>query len=172
MKNNCQEWVDDFLALEEKGWKGETGTALNSSPGGAAWFRRTVTGAFENNGLKFFRLTCGEKTIAMQVILGCGQEYALKICHDPAFDQYSPGVMINLEITRQALSDPSFLMIDSCASRDHPMINSIWRARREITGVNVSGASPFSKSVLRLCALLERLRAAMKSVTAKRQASS
>ena len=171
-KEKLPEWIGDFLALEEKGWKGETGTALNSSPGSAAWFQRTITGAFENNDLKFYRLICAGRTIAMQVILGRGQEYALKICHDPAFDQFSPGVMINLEITRKALSDPSFSMIDSCASRDHPMINSIWRARREITGVNVSGVSPFSKSVLRLCALLERLRAALKSVATKRQASS
>jgi hypothetical protein len=40
------------------------------------------------------------------------------------------------------------------------MINRLWKGRRAITGVNISGRAPAKRTIVRLCQGLEDLRAA------------
>lgn len=155
-------WTEAFLALEDKGWKGAGGTSLKSSPADAAWFRDSLAGAFAAGKLEFLRLDCGGRPIAMlaNFVVG-GAGYSLKIAHDPEFARYSPGVMIEIEATRRLLADPAFTFMDSCAAPDHPMINSLWKGRRRIASVNVSGTGAADKAALRLCHALETTRGAL-----------
>lgn len=153
-------WTETFLSLEDKGWKGEAGSSLQASAKDAAWFRESIERAFEAGRLDFLRLDCGEKPIAMLVGFGGVESYSVKICHDPAYARFSPGVMIEIEATRARLQDENFRFADSCAAKDHPMINSLWRDRRRIAGLNISGAAARSKALLRFCELLESMREA------------
>ncbi len=156
-----EDWTAAFLDLEDKGWKSKAGTSLKSSAKDAAWFRESLKGAFDAGRLDFLRLDCGGHPVAMLTGFGSAESYSLKICHDPAFARFSPGVMIEIEATRAHLGCDAFRFADSCAAEDHSMINSLWRRRRRITGLNISGDAALSKALLRLCRLLEAMRSAL-----------
>lgn len=160
---DLESWTEAFLSLEDKSWKGECGTSLKASPADAAWFRKSLAGAFDAGLLQFFRLDCADRPIAMLVGFGGARAYQLKIAYDPDFARYSPGVMIEIEATRRLLADPAFAFMDSCAAPGHPMIEGLWKDRRRIAGVNISGAGAASKTALRLCQTLERARGALGS---------
>lgn len=152
-------WAEEFLLLEDKGWKGKNGTSLKSSDRDADWFRQTVTRAHGAGALHFMRIDIDFRPIAMlATLLQDGAGYSLKICHDPAFDRFSPGVMIEIEAMRSLLSRADFRFADSCAAPDHSMINGLWRARRVITGLNVSGRGLGAKGGLMLAKALEGAR--------------
>jgi CelD/BcsL family acetyltransferase involved in cellulose biosynthesis len=153
-------WAKLFLELENQGWKGARGRSLLSSPEDAAWFCASIHGGLRAGKLDFLRMDCGGRPIAMLVSFGDSARYSVKIAHDPDFERYSPGLMIEIEATKRALAEPDFRFLDSCAVPDHPMINHLWRGRRTLVNLNFSGAGVAAKSVLRACRLLENARAA------------
>jgi CelD/BcsL family acetyltransferase involved in cellulose biosynthesis len=157
--SECGRWTEEFLALEGRGWKGQRGTSLNSHRADADWFRAAVNGALEAGKLRFMRLDLDGRPIAMLVGWGAGSGCSLKTCYDPEFARYSPGVLLEIENTKALLRDPGFVMMDSCAASDHPMINGLWKGRRAIAGVNISGRAPAKRAIVRLCQMLEHLRA-------------
>ncbi len=158
--DDIHQWTEEFLELEHKSWKGRAKTSLKSSERDAAWFRETLAGMARRGRLHFLRLDLDEKPIAMLATLMMnGAAYSLKICHDPDFGRYSPGVMIEVEAMRSLMAQPGFRFADSCAAPDHSMINGLWRARRVVTGLNVSGRSAAARGSLGLARLLEGARA-------------
>ncbi len=157
---DIEAWTAAFLALEDRGWKGAERTSLISNDEDAQWFRKTLAGAHGDGKLHFLRLDFDERPIAMLVsLISNGAAYSLKICHDPEFDRYSPGVMIEIEAMRSLLGRADFRFADSCATPDHSMINGLWRARRVVTGLNVSGRGMASLALLGLARMLEGARA-------------
>jgi len=133
---------------------------MKSNPVDAQWFRDTLAGAQAAGALHFLRLDLDGRPLAMLVtLMSKGAAYSLKICHDPEFDRYSPGVMIEIEAMRSLLERADFRFADSCATPDHSMINGLWRARRVVTGLNVSGRGLFSRAGLMLAKSLEGARA-------------
>ena len=60
---------------------------------------------------------------------------------------------------RAWLADDGFRFADSCAAPDHSMINGLWRARRVVTGLNVSGRGLGARASLSLARGLEGARA-------------
>lgn len=158
--DNLEDWTESFLTLEDKSWKGEQGTSLKSNPRDARWFRETLAGAHQKDALHFLRLDLDGRPIAMlTTLLSKGAGYSLKIAHDPEFARFSPGVMIEIEAMRSLLDRADFRFADSCAAPDHSMINGLWRARRTITGLNVSGRHVGARTALGAARLLERARA-------------
>lgn len=158
--DRLEEWAEQFLALEDKSWKGQRGTSLKAAGRDALWFQKTLCGARAAGKLHFIRLDLDARPIAMLVsFLSKGAGYSLKICHDPGLARFSPGVMAEIEASQNLLGDPAFNFMDSCAARDHPMINSLWRDRRRITGLNISAVGALSKATLSLCRTLEAMRA-------------
>ncbi|PQA88348.1 GNAT family N-acetyltransferase [Hyphococcus luteus] len=160
LADDLRQWTEDFLALEDKGWKGKAKTSLKSDGKDAAWFRETLAAMDKRAQLHFLRLDLDEKPVAMlATLISNGAAYSLKICHDPDYARYSPGVMIEIEAMRSLLTRPDFRFADSCAAPDHTMINGLWRARRVVTGLNVSGRSVSARGSLGLARLLEGARA-------------
>jgi len=160
-REELEAWIQAFLALEDRGWKGQRGTSLQSSPKDVAWFRDSLRGAFDAGELDFLRIDCAGRPIAMLVSFGARARYSVKIAFEPDFARYSPGLMIEIEATKRSLADPHFRFADSCAAPDHPMIERLWRGRRTIASANFSAAAGAGKSALRLCGLLESARAAL-----------
>lgn len=163
--DDLHQWTEDFLDLEDKGWKGKAGTSLRSNEKDAAWFRETLK-AMDKKGmdraarLHFLRLDFNGRAIAMlTTLISGGAAYSLKICHDPDYAKFSPGVMIEIEAMRSLLSRPDFRFADSCAAPDHSMINGLWRAKRVVTGLNISGRGASARGALGLARLLEGARA-------------
>lgn len=150
-------WTEEFLTMEASGWKGAEGTALASSSEGRRFFANAVRRAFAAGSLDFHRLAVGGKPIAMIAnFIENGAGYSFKIVYDEEFARYSPGVMIEIEMMRALEKRERLSFVDSCAAPDHPMINSLWRERRAIEALNVSGKSASARTLFRLLTGLER----------------
>lgn len=133
-------WCDDFLALEQSGWKGAEGTALACAPADAAFFRESLTAAMDAGELHFLRMDFDGKPMAMLVNFGAREgSFSFKITFDEAMARFSPGILIELDNLRHMLDRPDAPpWMDSCAAPDHPMIDSLWAERRTIVQYRVA----------------------------------
>ncbi|MBT2188833.1 GNAT family N-acetyltransferase [Sphingobium nicotianae] len=126
-------WVDAFLRLEAKGWKGEQGTALGSRPEDTAFLRAACAAALDAGLLDMLRIDCAGQPIAMLINFANAQGgFSFKIAIDPEFARYSPGVLIEQDNLARVLDDRITPWMDSCAAAGHPMIDSLWGERRMI----------------------------------------
>jgi hypothetical protein len=122
--------LQDFLALEAKGWKGGAGTALIQAPE----LRRFAETAVDALGVQgqagVARLVLGSRPIACVVTLeSAGGAWCWKIAYDESLARFSPGVQVMMELTDALLADQTVAFADSCATPDHPMIDHLWRER-------------------------------------------
>ncbi|ENY80507.1 GNAT family N-acetyltransferase [Sphingopyxis sp. MC1] len=136
-------WIDAFLDLEARGWKGRAGSALASQSETEAWFRAILAAAAEAGRLDMRALDLGERPIALLInFVAPPGAFSFKTAFDEEYARFSPGVLLqqaNLDI----LADARVAWVDSCAAPDHPMIDSVWRERRRLVWINapLSGAS-------------------------------
>lgn len=150
------DWTLEFLALESAGWKGREGTALASDPASSRFFADALVTAHDAGALRFHRLSHGAKPIAMIVnFIENGAGYSFKIAYDETYARFSPGVMLEVEMLKPLECEPGLAFIDSCAQRDHPMINSLWRERRAIAALNISRRDAPSRMLFRILTELE-----------------
>ncbi len=131
-------WADAFLALELGGWKGREGSALACDPANAVLFRQVIAGAAEAGKLERLTLTVDGQPIAMLAnFLTPPGAYSFKTAYDERFARFSPGVLLQRE-NLALLARPDIAWTDSCAAADHPMIERIWREKREMVHVSVA----------------------------------
>jgi CelD/BcsL family acetyltransferase involved in cellulose biosynthesis len=150
-----EQWCEDFLALEAKGWKGSDGSALANAPESAAFFREIFAGAFAAGRLEVLRLALDGRPIAMLVNFHAPPGgFSYKIAFDEDFARFSPGVLIELENLR-LLSRPGFEWMDSCAAENHPMIDTLWTGRRSIVRLTVPLAGARRAATYHVCRALE-----------------
>ena len=129
-------WCEDFLRLEQAGWKGEAGSALACSEGTSRFFREVMREAFARGSLHFIRLDLDGAPIAMQSSLVAPPgAFGFKACFDENFARFSPGLLLQIEgltlIDREDIH-----WEDSCAAADHP-VASLWSERRSILRVTI-----------------------------------
>ncbi len=141
-------WIDALFALELTGWKGRDGVAAAADPATERAFRTILTESQARGRLDFQRLAIADEPLAMLACIEGPGDTAiqLKIAHDEAHAQYSPGVLLEMEYLAYALDRRGLALVDSCARAGHPMIDRIWPERREI----VSLAVPFDRWSSRL----------------------
>jgi CelD/BcsL family acetyltransferase involved in cellulose biosynthesis len=120
--------LDDFLALEAGGWKGRAGTAARDDAKLSDFMRGAVASLADKAGIH--RLMLGDRAIAAAITLR-SREYGWfwKIAYDEAWAQFSPGVLLALELTEKLLRDDGLAHVDSCATANHPMIDRLWDER-------------------------------------------
>lgn len=126
------QWIDEFLELERRGWKGFGGSALDSTGQTRAFFREALLGAAQAGQLERHDIRLEGTPLAMLVNFHSGRgSFSFKTAFDEAFARFSPGVLLQIENLR-ILDNPDIDWMDSCAAADHPMIDSIWSGRRHI----------------------------------------
>jgi len=134
--------LDDFLTLEAAGWKGTTRTAVALNPAIAKFFSQTVTALARKHQATIARILQNGRPLAAGIILKSGHgAWFWKVAYDETLSQTSPGVQLTLDLTEAIARDPGIAFIDSCAIPDHPMIDHIWRERRQIADLMI-GLSP------------------------------
>jgi CelD/BcsL family acetyltransferase involved in cellulose biosynthesis len=122
--------LQDFLALEGKGWKGAAGTALIQSPELRRFAEAGVDALARQGQAGVARLVVGSNPIACVVTLqSAGGAWCWKIAYDESLARFSPGVQVMMELTGALLADATVAFTDSCAAPDHPMIDHLWRER-------------------------------------------
>lgn len=138
-EDDASQWAEDFIALEGAGWKGAEGTALGNARETRAFFRDAIANAAQDGLLDMLRIDVDAAPIAMLVNFRLGRgAFSYKIAFDERFARFSPGILIEIDNMRAALSDPGLDWSDSCAAPNHPMIDGIWAERRRIVQYRVA----------------------------------
>ena len=131
-------WIDEFLALERSGWKGDTDSALACADDTRTLFREALQGAATAGKLELLDLRLDGKPLAMLVNFICAPgSFSFKTAFDEEYSRFSPGVLLQIEnlalLTRDGVD-----WCDSCAAEGHPMIDSLWTGRRVIGRYSVA----------------------------------
>jgi CelD/BcsL family acetyltransferase involved in cellulose biosynthesis len=158
-------WCDDFLALEQSGWKGESGSALAADVRTDRFFREAFHAAYDAGRLQAIRLCLDGTPIAMLLnFITPPGGFSFKTAIDETYGRFSPGILLQVENFR-ILERPDLAWVDSCAREFNEMINSLWQERRSIVRVSVPLAGAGRRAVFALArtaengtALLRRLR--------------
>lgn len=125
-------WTEQFLQLEQRGWKGRAGSALASEDDNSAWFREALVGAARLGRVECLSLTLDGQPLAMlATFLTAPGAYSFKTAFNEDYARFSPGVLLQAE-NLALLDHPEIDWTDSCATPDHLMIDHIWRERRRI----------------------------------------
>jgi CelD/BcsL family acetyltransferase involved in cellulose biosynthesis len=132
-------WVEDFLRLEQRGWKGREGTALACSRADREFFTAAATEAFRRGRLVLHGLRANGRPIALLCNFLAGRgAFAFKVAFDEAYADYSPGVLVELEDIRRFHDRGELDWLDSCSAGGGPaLVDVLWRDRRVIQTVVV-----------------------------------
>lgn len=151
-------WLDSFLELESRGWKGDLGTAFASSENERAYFVESLTNAHQNEQLHMLSMELAGEPIAMNsAFLSADGGYYFKIAYDELLAKYSPGVILEAEFLRVLHERPDLRWFDSCAAANHPMIERLWDRRRLIQSVWVSTGSAVGDAWVGMLATINSL---------------
>ena len=136
-KDGLDQWISQFLKLEQDSWKGAEGSSLASDQRKKAMFESALNGAAEAGKLERLAFHLGDEPVAMlaQFITGRGA-FSFKTSFAEDLASLSPGMLLQVE-NLSLLDDETIAWCDSCAAPDHPMIDRIWFDRREITRLSV-----------------------------------
>jgi CelD/BcsL family acetyltransferase involved in cellulose biosynthesis len=155
--------VDDFLALETAGWKGDEGTALAAGPG-AEFFRAICRKFAEAGRLQLLALQAGDRAIAAQCALVAGEGlFCFKIAYDEALGQFSPGTQLMVETASEFHRRSELQWVDSCSKPGSEGIERVWPDRRRLATVLVPGAGAKGGAVSFEARVAARIRAALRS---------
>ena len=134
---DLETWIDEFLALERVGWKGQENSALACDPRTEALFRESLTGAAEAGRLQRLAYHLdGKPVVMLATFVASPHAFSFKTAYDEDLARFSPGVLLQLE-NLAMLEREDIALTDSCAAPDHPMIDHIWRDRREIVKISI-----------------------------------
>ncbi len=159
-EEDLQVWLEEFLELESRGWKGKTHSAMACSEASRQYFIEVATEAFKKNKLMMMALRIDQRAIAMKCnfLSGAGS-FAFKIAFDEDHARRSPGLLLEVENIRRLHQQPSTAWMDSCARSNHPMVNRLWLDRRAIQSVLISsgrGAGDLAVSLMPIMRWLHR----------------
>lgn len=156
---NCDlsQWTNDFLRLENKGWKGRALTAMGSNDDERLFAESLIHNAAERGQVMMLRMLLDGEPIAIKLNFTSATEgsFALKIAYDEQFASFSPGVLLELENIYAVLDEAHISWMDSCAIPNHPMINRLWAERRKMANYHISTRQTLSKPLLHTMHLLK-----------------
>lgn len=134
-----EQWIGAFLELEQKGWKGQAGSAMVCEAADRAFLLEMARQGARSGQFQLRAMTLDGRAIAMSITLRSGDSaFAFKIAYDEAFSDCSPGVQLDWEMFQELLGDPSLAQIDSCSDPDYPTLDPIWGERRGIRVATVT----------------------------------
>ena len=162
---DLEPWIDEFLQLERSGWKGHNGSALDSSGQTRAFFREALLGAARAGQLERHDIRLEGSPLVMLVNFHSGRgSFSFKTAFNEAFARFSPGVLLQLE-NLKILENPAIDWMDSCASENHPMIDSLWSDRRHIGRFSIELKGVSRRAIFRGLRLGEDLMGKIKGRT-------
>lgn len=139
-------WIDEFLALEAAGWKGDAGSALACHAATEALFRQSLAGAAERERLVRLSLRLNGKPVAMlSTFLTPPGAYGFKTAFDEDYAQFSPGFLLEREFLN-ALKRFDIDWCDSCAAANHSVMDRIWCERRPLGRVSIAIGGSFRRA--------------------------
>lgn len=157
-------WIDEFLTLERRGWKGANGSALDCAERTRAMFRAALHGADAAGRLDLLTLRLDGRAIAMLVNFICPPgAFAFKTAFDEDYARFSPGVLLQIE-NLELLNRANLMWCDSCAAQDHPMIDSVWTGRRVVGRYSVAIGGPVRRVAFAAMLAAEKTKARLRKI--------
>jgi CelD/BcsL family acetyltransferase involved in cellulose biosynthesis len=141
--------VEDFLALEATGWKGEAGAAAAHGGDVRGFVKAAVTALAVERKVAINRVFLDGRPIAAAITLRSGDTAWLwKVASDQALARYSPGVMLAASLTEELVEDASVERADSCVTADHGVMNRTWSERLPLSDLMIATRSdaPFARA--------------------------
>jgi len=137
-------WIEEFLRLEDGGWKGRENSALASNEAERSYFKTIAAEAFRQGRLAMLALRLDGRPIAFKIDFLAGQaSFTFKIAFDENYSRYSPGFLLEIENVRRLHAQSQIEWVDSCTDPFNFMFNRLWTARRTIQSLTVStGKAP------------------------------
>lgn len=131
--------AEEFIRLENLGWKGKNGTSLHSNSNHVSFFNEMIKGFSTEKRAFFAEIKLNNTTISSTSNLISGKTcFAFKVGWDPAYSKYSPGILneiLMLENIKEIQTELEF--IDS-SSTPNSYMNSLWPNRRTINNIVLS----------------------------------
>jgi CelD/BcsL family acetyltransferase involved in cellulose biosynthesis len=125
-----------FLAMEQRSWKGASGTALLSHDEDAEFTRHLIAELSAHGCASAALLRVDGRAIAAQVLLYSGtMAYTWKTAFDADFAKYSPGALL-IDKASDDLFASGIETIESC-STDGGFMEQLWTGRRATTDLLV-----------------------------------
>ncbi len=125
--------IDEFIRLENMGWKREQGTSLYSNPRHLRFFQEMAKGFNQAGQIFFTEVHLNETRISSTANLISGKAgFGFKMGWDPQYAKYSPGivnVIRMMESGRDVLGDLEY--IDSSTTPES-YVSKIWPERRSL----------------------------------------
>ncbi|BAU47923.1 cellulose biosynthesis protein CelD [Sulfurifustis variabilis] len=147
-----------FIDLEHLGWRGERGRSLKVRPGHAAFFEE-MTRAFGAAGQGFFtELRVRERAIASTInLIAQDVGFAFKLGWDPAYARYSPGLLNELELLRNAPQRWPHLRYFDSGADEGSFIDRLWSGRRTLVS-GIYATSSLGKQAARCLGAARRVK--------------
>jgi len=159
INNDQQElnfFIDSFLQVENDGWKRRQGTSLLSDINHEQFVRKQFTLAAAKHKLHIQLLLLDGNPIAgISCFITKPMAYLFKIGYLETFEQYSPGVLVALDLTEKLCAMPDVISVDSCAKEGHSMIEKLWRDKQLIVHYRISTKRLFSPTLLKGISLIK-----------------
>lgn len=151
--------MDEFLALEASGWKGEQGTALKSKQQDARFFRSMVEASQAEGRVLTLSLMLNDEPIAIIVVLTCGRgAYAFKMAYDEEYRSNSPGFHLVMEMIQHVHDSPDIAWMDFCSDPDHAMANRMFCDRKPLFNVDIALQSTIVSKLVQVMPLMKTLK--------------
>jgi CelD/BcsL family acetyltransferase involved in cellulose biosynthesis len=158
--SDCIAATRRFLALEATGWKGAAGSAMANDARDAAFALRLAEELGPCGGMQVAELTLGGRTIASAILpMGGDTVSFFKTTYDETLKAHSPGVILDMEITRALAATPGFRLMDSGMDDSAPPGSTIWPGRRAMSHALIAlGPAPAAWIAAHGLGLRQRLR--------------
>lgn len=143
-------WIQDFLRMENTGWKKEQGSSILSSATETHLYQKMIVSASHANALTFSRLCLDGKPISYTLDIGIPPDgYCVKSAIDQAYRKYSPGVLMEYETLKYYHQDGNFSRLDSCTAPDNELLNRLWPDRKPIMDLVIGRKGIFYNAVFK-----------------------
>jgi CelD/BcsL family acetyltransferase involved in cellulose biosynthesis len=119
--------LDEFAALEDRGWKGADGGALARAPAKLALYRTLIAGWARAGVLEWHVLRLEGRAVAMHMAVRLGRTLGLlRICYDETLGKHMPGNLLIKAMAEREHTDGRADAIDFLQSQTW---NQAWRMR-------------------------------------------
>ncbi len=131
--------LEDFLALEASGWKGQAGTAIACREEIRTFVTSAVAALALEGKVAVDRIVLEERAVAASITLRSGEcAWFWKIAYDESLARCGPGAMLSALVTERLADDVTIARADSCAPAEHAVINRTWRERLPLSDLLIA----------------------------------
>ncbi|WP_323013398.1 GNAT family N-acetyltransferase [Devosia sp.] len=129
-----RERLEQFLALEQAGWKGEGGTAFLSDAAHADFARRAFAGCAGETGLAAMdSLLLDGRPIAMSLNIARGRTaFTPKCTYDESLRKYGPGMVLEYLVIERFYADREFADMDAATTTGGHVVLGLWDGQKSM----------------------------------------